>query len=90
MIRIQNVSRKAILTCLIPILVGAIMMEIICSKTPLRVLAPIIEVKVYDLVLSSVTKNVVNMANSADPDETPHFSSGSTPFVNAPYSELYA
>ena len=43
MIRIQ--FGKAILMCLIPILVGVIYDDIICSKTPFQGLAPIDEVK---------------------------------------------
>ena len=53
------------------------MMALSALRPPLRVLAPINEVKEVlihvDLVLSSVTKNVLNMVNSADPDETPLF-----------------
>ena len=40
-----HLSGKSILMCLIPILVGVIMMEIICYKNPLRVLAPINQMK---------------------------------------------
>ena len=71
---------------------GRVIWQIICSKTPFKGLAPISEVKEVlihkDLILSNVTctKNVLKMANSADPDETPllflqvvecsHFGSG--------------
>ena len=49
------------------------MIALSALRPPLRVLAPINEVKevpihIYDLVLSTV-----NMANSAYPDETPRF-----------------
>ena len=39
MVRIQNVCRKAILKRFIPILVGFIYGDIICSKTPFKGLA---------------------------------------------------
>ena len=46
MIRIQNMGVKAIHMCLIPILEGAMIYNgIIYSKTPLKGLAPIYEVK---------------------------------------------
>ena len=38
------------------------------------------------LVLSTVTKNVLNMANSTDPDETPRF--GFMLFINAPFKDF--
>ena len=44
MIRIQNVSGKAVLMCLIPILVGLYLMALSALRPPLRVLAPINEV----------------------------------------------
>ena len=40
-----NVHGKSVLMCLIPILVGFIYDDIICSKTPFNGLAPINEVK---------------------------------------------
>ena len=40
-----------------------------------------------DLVLSTVTKNVLNMANSSHPCGV---SSGPTLFVNAPFLEKFA
>ena len=52
------------------------MMALSAIRPLLRVLAPINGVKevlIQDLVLSSVTKNVVNKANSTDPAETPRF-----------------
>ena len=69
MIRIQNVSGKAILMCLIPILVGVIFDGIICSKTPFKGFSN--QRGPDSFTIYSVTKNVLNMANSADPDETP-------------------
>ena len=66
---------KAILVCVIGFLVGAANDCIICSKTPFKGLAPIKEVKkswiISDLILFTVSKNVFNMTNSSDPDETP-------------------
>ena len=41
MIRIQNVCEKAVLMCLIPILVGVIYDGIICSKAPSWVKHPL-------------------------------------------------
>ena len=77
MISIQNVYCKAIIMCLIPILVGDIYDGIICSKAPFKGSKPINEVKeswlIPDLILSTVSKNMLNMTNSADPDETPLF-----------------
>ena len=46
---------------------------IICSKIPFKGLAPINEMKEILIHKRLNTKNVLNMANSADPDETPHF-----------------
>ena len=48
------------------------------ARPPLRVLAPISKVKEIlihkrFIIVHRYTKNVLNMANSADPDETPHF-----------------
>ena len=57
MIRIQSLCGKAILMCLIPILVGVIYDGFICSKTPLRGLAPINEVKE---VLIHIRFNIAN------------------------------
>ena len=64
---------KQIHTC---IFVVVIYDGIICS-IPFKGLAPInekkelrIHIKLH-VILSTVTKNVRNMANSADPDETP-------------------
>ena len=42
-------------------------------------------VSLLTLVLTTVTKNVLNMANSADPDETQSF--GFTLFVNTPFMD---
>ena len=75
--------------CLIPILEGVIYDGIISSKTPFKGLAPINKVKE---VLIHIRFNIVhrNMANSTDPDEMSQYaSSGSTPFVNAPYLDGY-
>ena len=62
---------------LIPILVGIIYDGIVCSKTPMDGLAPIDEVKdvLIHLRFNIVTtaNNVLNTANSTDPDETPRF-----------------
>ena len=75
MICIQNLCGKAILVFLITVLVGVICDGIICYKTPFKGLAPTDEVKEnlihirFNIVL--VTKNMVNMTNNADPDETP-------------------
>ena len=62
---------------LIPILVGIIYDSIVCLKTPFDGLAPIDEVK--DVLIHirfnivTIAKNVLNTANSTDPDETPRF-----------------
>ena len=63
-------------------------MTLAALRNPLRVLASIKEVfkRDPDSKLSTVTKNVLNMANSVDPDETPRFAAshlGFTLFVNA-------
>ena len=62
---------------LIPILVGIIYDSIVSSNTPLDGLAPINEVKDVLIHLRfnivTIAKNVLNTANSTDPDETPRF-----------------
>ena len=78
MISIQSVCGKAILMCLIPNLIGLHMMALSAlSPLPFKALAPINKVKevlfIKYLVLSTVRKNVLNMDNSADVDETPHY-----------------
>ena len=65
-------------------------MALSALRHPLRVIASIKEVfkRGPDSELSTVTKNVLNMANCVDPDETPRFAAshlGFMLFVNAPF-----
>ena len=66
-----------LLSVLYSIIFQFLVLSVICSKTPFKGLAPINEVKE---VLFHIIFNIfhhyqecVNMANSSDPDETPHF-----------------
>ena len=66
-------SNSNVSMCLTPILVGFVYGGIICFTTPFKGLAPINEVKEVPSHKIVNTKNALNMTNSADPDETPHF-----------------
>ena len=74
MIRMQNVYGKAILVCLIQILVGVINGCILfiyrLGPPPFKGLAPIKSFFISGLILSNVSEKVFNIANSSDPDET--------------------
>ena len=63
MIHIQNLCGIAILISLIPTLVGVKNDGIISSSIHSG----------SERILSTFTKNVLNMANSADSDETSHY-----------------
>ena len=70
MIRIQNVCRKAILVCLIPTLIGVIYMMALSALRPLKVKDVLINIRIN---IAHRYQNVLNIANSTDPDETPRF-----------------
>ena len=84
-------TAEAFLICLIPIF-GRGYKWWQCSKIPFDFITPIKEGNdvVIHLRFNSYifSKNVLNMANSADPDETSH--SGSKLFPNAPFLKLFA